>query len=130
MRRIRWGAGASLAVLAAAGGAMAQDSLRELRALGAAQHGAEIVRQDALAAQREIVARQDQLQTALVLRQLDQARTAPRGVGGLNLAPPSPLPDVGADSLQSQLDRMERLTRDALARSTARVLTVRPASDH
>lgn len=129
MGRIRWIAGAGLAALAAAGGASAQDTLPELRALNAAQQGAEIARQDALAAQREITARQDQLQTALVLRELDAARTAPLGSNGLILPPPAPPPVSGPESFQGQMDRLERLTQDALARSNARVLAVRPASD-
>lgn len=129
MGRIRWIAGASLAVAAAAGGASGQDTLRELRALNAAQLGADIARQDALAAQREIIARQDQLQTALVLRELDAARTTPPGSRGLIIPSPAPPPAAGPDSLQDQLDRMERLTQDALARSNARVRAVRPASD-
>ncbi len=129
MRRIRWIAGAGLAALAAAGGASAQDTLRELRALNAAQQGAEIVRQDALAAQREITARQDQLQTTLVLRELDAARSTPPGSSGLVIPPPGPPLAAGPDSLQDQMGRMERLTQDALARSNARVRAVRPASD-
>jgi len=129
MRRIRWIAGAGLAALTAAGGASAQDTLPELRALNAAQLGAEIARQDALAAQREITARQDQLQTALVLRELDAARTTPPGSSGLIIPPPAPPPASGPESFQGQMDRLERLTQDALARSNARVLAVRPASD-
>ncbi len=129
MGRIRWMAGAGLAALAAAGGASAHDTLRELRALNAAQQGAEIARQDALAAQREITARQDQLQTTLVLRELDAARTTPPGSDGPVIPPPAPAPAAGPDSLQDQMDRMERLTQDALARSNARVRAVRPASD-
>lgn len=129
MRRIRWIAGISLTALTAASGAAAQDTLRELRAQNAAQQGAEIARQDALAAQREITARQDQLQTTLVLRQLDAARTTPPGSNGLVIAPPAPAPASGPESFQGQMDRMERLTQDALARSNARVRAVRPASD-
>lgn len=129
MRRIRWACGVSLAALAVASGAAAQDGLRELRALNATQHGAEIARQDVLAAQREVIARQDQLQTTLVLRELDTARIVPPGSNGLVIPPPAPPPQTGPDSLQAQMDRMERLTQDALARSNARVRAVRPASD-
>lgn len=131
MRRIGWATGASLAVFAAASGATAQeDALRELRARNAAQQSAEIAWRDALAAQREIVARQDQLQTSLVLRELGTARTISPGLNGLIIPPPAPPPETGPDSLQGQMDRMERLTQDALARSNARVRAVRPASDH
>lgn len=129
MRRIIWTGGVGLAALALASGAAAQDGLRELRALNAAQHSAEMARQDALAVQREVMARQDQLQTTLVLRELDTARTLPPGASGLIIPPPPPPPLAGPDSLQAQMDRMERLTQDALERSNARVLAVRPASD-
>jgi hypothetical protein len=129
MRRITSIAGAGLAVLAVAGAASAQDTLRELRAQNAAQQSAEIARQDALAAQREITARQDQLRTALVLRELDAARTTPPGSNGLVIPPPAPPPASGPESFQGQMDRMERLTQDALTRSNARVRAVRPASE-
>ena len=129
MRRITRAGAVSLAALAVASGAAAQDGLRELRALNAAQHSAEIARQDALAAQREVMARQDQLQTTLVLRELDAARILRQGSSGLIIPPPAPPPQSGPDSLQAQMDRMERLTQDALARSNARVRAVRPASD-
>lgn len=128
MRRIRWACGVSLAALAVASGAAAQDGLRELRALNAVQHSAELARQDALAAQREVMARQDQLQTTLVLRELDTARILPPGSNGLIIPPAAPA-HAGPESLQAQMDRMERLTQDALARSNARVRAVRPASD-
>ena len=130
MRRIRWAMGASLSVLAAASGTAAQtDALRELRAHNAAQHSAEIARQDLLAIQREIVARQDQASTGLMLRELSTAQVTPPGTNGLTLTPPMALPETGADSVMGQMDRMERLTQDALARSNARVRAVRPASD-
>ena len=130
MRRIRWAMGASLTVLAAGSGAAAQaDALRELRDQNAAQHSAEIARQDLLAVQREIVARQDQASTGLMLRELNTALATPPGTNGLTLTPPIPLPESGSDSITGQMDRMERLTQDALARSNARVRAVRPASD-
>ena len=131
MRRIGWATGASLAVFAAASGATAQeDALRELRARNAAQQSAEIAWRDALATQREIVARQDQLQTTLMLRELDTARTTPPGSNGLIIPPPAPPPETGPDSFHAQMDRMEGLTQNALARSNAPVRAVRPASDH
>jgi hypothetical protein len=130
MTLLRWTAVASLAVLVAASGASAQDGLRELRAQNAAAQQAEMARQDLLATQREIAARQDQAQTAFVLRELDGARTTPPGLrpsttAVVPLAPPPPI----ADSFTAQMDRMERLTQDALARSNAQVRAVRPASE-
>lgn len=115
-----------LALLVLAGGANGQDDLRDLRTANAAQQQADIDRQAALAAQREIVARQDQLQTALVLRELGAARASPPALAGPVMPLPAPLPAIEPDSLQQQIDRMERLTQDALARSQAQVRGVRP----
>lgn len=129
MTRSGWATGVSLAVLAVVSGASAQDALRELRAQNAATQNAEIMRQDMLAAQREITARQDQTRTALVLRELEAARTTPPGSAGLKIPPPTPAPELSSDSLTVQMDRMERLTQDVLARSNARVRAVRPATD-
>lgn len=120
---------ASLLALAGANGASAQETLRELRALNADAHAAEVARQDLLAVQREIGARQHQARTGLVLRELDSARISPPGVAGLMPALPAPVAPVQIDSFTAQMDRMERLTQDALTRSNARIRAVRPASD-
>jgi hypothetical protein len=124
-----------LAILTAASGAASQEEvLRELRAQNAAAQSAEIAHQDLLALQREIQARQDQIRTALVLRELDAARTSPPGLtGSLTgplIAPPTVAPEISLDSITLQMDRMERLTQDALARGNARIRAVRPASEH
>lgn len=131
MQGIHWAMIAGLAVVTAAGGAAAQeDVLRELRAQGAAAQSAEMARQDLLALQREIQAQQDQTRTALVLRELNAARTTPPGLSAPVLAPLTAAPAFSPDSITLQMDRMERLTQDALARSNARIRAVRPASDH
>ena len=131
MNRMRLAAGVSLLALALAGGASAQDALSEIRAQNAAAQAAEIARQDMLATQREITARQDQTRTDLVLRQLDAARAQPPGTTGLVVSPPTTItsPNDGLSSLSMQMDRMERLTQDAMARSNAKVRAVRPASE-
>jgi hypothetical protein len=131
MNRMRLAAGVSLAALAMAGGAGAQDALSELRAQNAAAQAAEIARQDLMATQREITARQDQARTDLVLRQLDASRAQPLGATGMVVPPPTTIspPDEGQGSLTMQMDRMERLTQDAMARSNAKVRAVRPASE-
>jgi len=131
MNRMRLAAGVSLLALALAGGASAQDALSEIRAQNAAAQAAEIARQDVLATQREITARQDQTRTDLVLRQLDAARAQPLGTTGLVVSPPTTItsPNDGLSSLSMQMDRMERLTQDAMARSNAKVRAVRPASE-
>jgi hypothetical protein len=131
MNRMKLATGVSLAALAMAGGASAQDALSELRAQNAAAQAAEIARQDLLATQREITARQDQARTAIVLRDLDAARTQPPGTAGLTTPPPATItpPDEGLTSLSMQMDRMDRLTQDAMARSNAKVRAVRPASE-
>lgn len=132
MNRMKLAAGVSLAALAIAGGASAQDALSALRTQNAAAQAAEIARQDLLATEREISARQDQARTAMVLRDLDSARTQPPGTAGLIAPPPATItpPDAGLTSLSMQMDRMERLTQDAMARSNAKIRAVRPASDH
>lgn len=131
MHRLKLAAGVSLAALAMAGAAKAQDPLRELRAQNEAAQAAEIARQDLLATQREISARQDQVRTDLLLRQLDAARAPPSGTTGFIAPPPTTItsPDAGLASLSLQMDRMQRLTQDAMARSNARVRAVRPASE-
>ena len=134
MSRMKRAVGASLAVLAMARSATAQDAglaLRELRAQNAAAQVADGVRQDLLAAQREITARQDQARTDLVLRELDTARARPPGAAGLIISPPAPImsPDTASNSFAAQMDRMERLTQDALAQGNARIRAVRPASE-
>jgi hypothetical protein len=131
MNRMKLAAGVSLAALAMAGGASAQGPLSELRAQNAAAQAAEIARQDLLATQREISARQDQARTAMVLRDLETARTQPPGTAGLIAPPPATItsPDDGQASLSMQMDRMERLTQDAMARSNAKVRAIRPASE-
>lgn len=120
---------AGLLSLVAVQGASAQEALRELRALNADAHAAEVARQDLLAVQREIGARQDQARTGLVLRELDSARISPPGAAGLMPALPAPTAPLPLDSFTAQMDRMERLTQDALTRSNARIRAVRPASD-
>lgn len=135
MSRMDWAAGVSLIALASSGGAMAQDAgaaLRELRAQNAAAQTADAARQDLLATQREITARQDQARTNLVLRELDTARAQPPALAGVVAPPPAPIlpPDAAANSFAAQMDRMERLTQDALARGNARIRAIRPASEH
>jgi len=120
-----------LAAVAIVGRAGAQTPLDLVRAQNAAAHQAEMAQQDLLATQREIAVRQDEARTALVLRELDSARTAPSAVLLRGTVPPSaPSPDVSQGSFAAQMDRIERLTQDALSRGNARIRAIRPASDH
>jgi len=120
-----------LAAVAIVGRADAQTPLDLVRAQNAAAHQAEMAQQDLLAAQREIAARQNEARTALVLRELDSARTAPPALSLRDATlPATASPDVSQGSFAAQMDRMERLTQDALARGNARIRAVRPASDH
>jgi len=124
-----WMGLASVAVAVVAGTAVAQTPLRDLRAQNAAAHEAQAARQDLLASQREITARQDQASTALTLRELDSARLSPPGADLLALRPATVIqPDAAGASFTAQMDRMERLTQDALARGNARIRAIRPAS--
>lgn len=137
MGRMEWAAGASLIALASAGVATAQDAgfaLRELRAQNAAAQAADTARQDLLATRREIMARQDQARTNLVLRELDTARgqpsAQPPSMAGVIVPPPvSIIPPEAPNSFAVQMDRMERLTQDALAQGNARIRAIRPASE-
>ena len=121
---------AVLAGVAIAGQAGAQAPLDQIRAQNAAAHQAEVAHQALLAGQREVAARQDQARTDFVLRELESARVSPPGL--VLRGPTAPLavpPVLVPDSFAVQMDRMERLTQDALARGNARIRAVRPASE-
>lgn len=131
MARRSLAAGVCLAGLTMVGAASAQDVLRDLRSQNEAALAADIARQDLLATQREITARQDRARTDMVLRELDAGRAGAPDMSGLAMPPPTPFipPDDGQTSLSMQMDRMERLTQDAMARSNVRIRAVRPASE-
>jgi len=117
--------------LAALGGAAHGQSLREIQARNAAAHAIEDVRRDLLASQIEASNAQERARTQALLRDLAADREA--ATPGLRplIAPPVQTPDPasGTAELSAAMDRMERLTQDALAQSNARMRAIRPASE-
>ncbi|MET3664558.1 hypothetical protein [Caulobacter sp. 1776] len=119
----------SLAALSMAS-ARAQD-LRDIQARNAAAHALEDARRDLLSSQIETSNANERARTELRLRDLDAQRTGAPSLRSLTVPPARPLDDVArrdADLARS-MDRMERLTQDALAQSNARMLAIRPASE-
>jgi len=116
-----------LAALGVAG-ARAQD-LRDIQARNAAAHALEDARRDLLSSQIETSNANERARTQMTLRDLD----AQRGGALRSLtSPPARTIDEPARreaELSRSMDRMERLTQDALARSNARMLAIRPASE-
>jgi len=108
--------------------AFAQTDLRALRQRDEILQQQDIARQNALAAQRERSAAEDRYATQLTLRALDQAATPPAQP---TLRPAlSPVPPRGASAkdMADDIQRMDRLTDQALAASNARLRAIKPAS--
>lgn len=127
MRRLTLLLSASLAALPVAG-ARAQD-LRDIQARNAAAHALEDARRDMLSSQIEATAAQERARTALVLRELE----ADRG-GATPALRPLTAPELANDPARraadhsASMEQLERLTREALAESNARMRAIRPAS--
>jgi hypothetical protein len=120
---------ASLALLMTAGAAGAQD-LREIQARNAAAQAVEDARRDMLSNQIETSNANERAATQSRLRDLGGPRV---GVvpGAVTVPPVQPVEDPGRRdaALVNSMDRMERLTQDALAQSNARMRSIRPASE-
>ncbi|HJV42032.1 hypothetical protein [Caulobacter sp.] len=117
--------------LAALGGGAAAQSLREIQARNAAAHALEDVRRDLLANQIEASNAQERARTQALLRDLATGR-GEAGLGSLPLTAPAirtPDPASGTVDLSASMDRLDRLTQDALAESNARMRAIRPASE-
>ena len=115
----------SASLVALNGAASAQD-LREIQARNAAAQAIEDARRDMLASQIELSNANERARTELRLRELD----AQRSLRPLT-APPVRPPDEAArrdSELSSSMDRLQRLTQDALEQSNARMRAIRPAS--
>lgn len=119
------------ASLAALGGAAHAQSLREIQARNAAAQALEDVRRDLLAGQIEASNAQERARTQALLRDLATGRQEATLVPRPLTAPPvrTPDPASGAADLSASMDRLDRLTRDALAESNARMRAIRPASE-
>ncbi|KQV58221.1 MULTISPECIES: hypothetical protein [unclassified Caulobacter] len=119
----------SLAALGVAG-ARAQD-LRDIQARNAAAHALEDARRDLLSSQIEASNANERARTQTALRDLDAQRAGAPNLRPLTAPPARPLdePARREAELSRSMDRMERLTQDALAQSNARMLAIRPASE-
>ena len=118
--------------LAALGGSVQAQSLREIEARNAAAHALEDVRRDLLASQIEASNAQERARTDSLLRGLEQQRassvlTAP----SMTVPPPRAVDDPArreADRANA-MSRLDQLTQEALAQSNARMRAIRPASE-
>ena len=114
--------------LAFAASASAQIDPRAQRERNAFYLQQDINRQNALAAQRELSAAQSRYNAQLTLRSLDEAAHPPTEPTLRSTLPPAPPRGPGAGDMASDIERMERLTDQALAASNARLRAIKPAS--
>jgi hypothetical protein len=118
---------ASLAMLS--GAAYAQD-LRDIQSRNAAAQAVEDARRDMLSSQIESSNANERAATQSRLRELGGQRA---GVvpGAVTIPPVQPVEEAGRRdaALVNSMDRMERLTQDALDQSNTRMRSIRPASE-
>lgn len=114
--------------LAFAASASAQIDPRAQRERNAFSLQQDINRQNALAAQRELSAAQSRYNAQLTLRSLDEAAHPPTEPTLRSTLPPAPPRGPSAGDMASDIERMERLTDQALAASNARLRAIKPAS--
>ena len=120
-------AAAGFAALALSASAHAQADLRAVRERNVILQQQDIARQNALASQRELSAAQSRYDTQLTLRALDQAATSPTEPTLRPALPPPPRGASAAD-MAADIERMDRLTDQALAAGNARMRAIKPAS--
>ncbi|WP_246842053.1 hypothetical protein [Caulobacter sp. FWC26] len=107
----------------------AQD-LRDLQARNAAAHALEDIRREAVQNQIAASNAQERARTQVILRGLNSGLVT----GPVVLREWTP-PPVDAEAMRRELDfdasmeRLERLTQEALAQSNARMRAIRPASE-
>lgn len=107
----------------------AQD-LRDLQARNAAAHALEDIRREAVQNQIAASNTQERARTQVILRDLNSDLVTGPVVLRETTAPP-----VDAEAIRRELDfeasmeRLERLTQEALAQSNARMRAIRPASE-
>ncbi len=114
--------------LAFGASALAQTDPRALRERNEILQQQDIARQNALASQRELSAAQSRYNTQLTLRGLEESRTAPTEPTLRSTLPPTPPRGPSADDMAADIERMDRLTDQALAASNARLRAIKPAS--
>lgn len=129
MKTVRTMIAAAGLVLAFGASANAQIDPRTQRERNALYLQQDIARQNALAAQRELSSAQSRYQSQLTLGDLDEAR-GPRPTEPTlrPTLPPTPPRGPSAGDMASDIERMERLTDQALAASNARLRAIKPAS--
>jgi hypothetical protein len=118
--------------LAALGGAVHAQSLREIQARNAAAHAVEDVRRDLLAGQIDAANAQERARTESLLRGLEQQRTSSALTAPSMTVPPARAVDAPARreaDRANAMSRIDQLTQDALAESNARMRAIRPASE-
>jgi hypothetical protein len=121
-------AAAGLTALSLGASASAQVDLRGVRDRNVILLQQDNDRQNALAAQRELSAAQSRYNTQLTLRALDQAATPPTQPTLRPTLPPSPPRGPSAGDMAADIERMDRLTDEALAAGNARMRAIKPAS--
>lgn len=118
--------------LAALGGSVQAQSLREIEARNAAAHALENVRRDLLASQIEASNAQERARTDSLLRGLEQQRASSTLTAPSMTVPPARAVDDTARreaDRANAMSRIDQLTQDALAQSNARMRAIRPASE-
>ncbi len=118
--------------LAALGGGVQAQSLREIEARNAAAHALEDVRRDLLASQIEASNAQERARTDSLLRGLEQQRASSVPTAPSMTVPPARAVDAPARreaDRANAMSRIDQLTQDALAQSNARMRAIRPASE-
>lgn len=114
--------------LAVCESAFAQADLRSVRERNVILLQQDIARQNALAAQRELSAAQSRYATQLTLRGLDPSATPPTTPTLRPPLPPTPPRGASIDDMAADIERMDRLTDQALAAGNARMRAIKPAS--
>ncbi|WP_299014794.1 hypothetical protein [uncultured Caulobacter sp.] len=118
--------------LAALGGNVQAQSLREIEARNAAAHALEDVRRDLLASQIEASNAQERARTDSLLRGLEQQRTnSTLNAPSIVIPPARPVDDPVRREAEraNAMSRIDQLTQEALAQSNARMRAIRPASE-
>jgi hypothetical protein len=110
----------------------AQNALLDIQARNTANQAADAARRDLLSTQMAATAAEERARSQVLLRELGDQRGALGGAPGSAVTAPPPRPMEEVDrrdaDLTVSMDRLERLTQDALARSNARMRAISPAS--
>jgi hypothetical protein len=121
-------AAAGLTALSLSASAFAQTDPRALRGRNEILQQQDIARQNSLAAQRELSAAQSRYNTQLTLRALEQTANPPTQPTLRPPLPPTPPRGASVDDMAADIERMDRLTDQALAAGNARMRAIKPAS--